>query len=93
MVFRASDKYVIERVKKMTEAEQTSGGDSSQKAYTEAAIVKRLKEYRLANNPEDVSPALPDFFKERGIDTIYVDIEAYQREVLIEQVKVFIERV
>ncbi len=87
-VLRASDRFILDRVKNMPEAEQGAGS----KGYGEAEIIKRLKEYRQANNAEDGSPSLADFFKERGVETLMVDLETRTREVVLKQIKVFAER-
>eukprot|EP01022_Parablepharisma_sp_SALTPOND_P027363 TRINITY_DN663_c4_g1_i1.p1 TRINITY_DN663_c4_g1~~TRINITY_DN663_c4_g1_i1.p1 ORF type:complete len:859 (+),score=160.63 TRINITY_DN663_c4_g1_i1:101-2578(+) len=90
ILLNASDKYVIERVKNMTEQEQGSGGDNGK--YNETEIKKRLKEYRAANNPEDGTLSLADFFKERSVDALTLDLEAHAKEILLQKSKVFVER-
>lgn len=74
----------------MTQAEQEA---ASGKGYNEAEIKKRLAEYREANCKEDGTPSLADFFKERGIESLIINIEEKAKEVILQQMKVFVERV
>jgi len=87
---KACDQYVLNRVKNMTQAEIASGGDSGE--YNEAAIKKRLKEYNEANHPIDGSLSLLDFFKERNVENIELDLDKLSKEVLLQKIKVFVER-
>ena len=91
IVLKASDKYVVERVKNMTEQEQGSGAEAGA-TYNEAEIKKRLKEYRDENNTENGNVCLADFFNERKVDEIAVDLEANPKEVILQKVKVFVDR-
>jgi hypothetical protein len=93
IVFEASEKYVIERVKNMTEEEQGAGKDARKKGYTEAEIKARLKEYRTSNNTDDGGLSLADFFKEKAVATLLINIEKAPKEIAMQQSKVFVERV
>lgn len=74
----------------MTQEEQEAG---ALKGYSEAELKKRLAQYREANCKEDGTPSLADFFKERGIIPLTINIDEKSQEVIFEQLKVFIERV
>ena len=92
ILFRASDQYIVDRVKNMTQQEQEVGGDSKD-GYNETELKKRLKTYHQANDAEDGTPSLMDFFKERGIGNLTISIEETGRDLALQQVKVFVERV
>lgn len=77
----------------MSQKEQEAGGDGKQKGYSEAEIKKRLKDYRKNNNPDDGSLSLADFFKEKQIATLFINIEERPKEIALQQMKVFVERV
>jgi adenylate kinase len=73
----------------MSQAEQEA---SSGKGYNESEIKKKLAEYREANCKEDGTPSLSDFFKERGLEPLAINIEEKPKEVILQQMKVYTER-
>eukprot|EP00826_Nyctotherus_ovalis_P055279 TRINITY_DN7327_c0_g1_i5.p1 TRINITY_DN7327_c0_g1~~TRINITY_DN7327_c0_g1_i5.p1 ORF type:complete len:702 (+),score=267.13 TRINITY_DN7327_c0_g1_i5:447-2552(+) len=87
IMVNASEGYVMERVKNMSEAELAAAG-----GYTEADIVKRLKEYRSVNEAEDGSYSLIHFFHERNVEVLKVNAETQSKELIVSKSKVFIER-
>jgi len=86
IVFKQDDKFLIDRVKDLTEAE-ISGTH-----YNIKDMKRRLEAYRKANESEVAEPSVQDFFKEHGVKLFEKDSKL-DRATVIESLKIYIERV
>lgn len=86
IVFKGDDNFLIERVRQLPE-DSINGTH-----YNNADMIRRLKQYRTANNSTIAEPSVQDFFLQKGVQIFTIESQLPSDKVLA-SLKIYIERV
>ena len=86
IVFKGDDDFLINRVKQLPE-DSINGTH-----YNNADMIRRLKQYRTANNSTIAEPSVQDFFIQKGLQIFTIESDLPSDKVLA-SLKIYIERV